>query len=65
MGGFFGGFITALIALVIRFINNKIYTPEDVDRVLGLTVFASIPEVEENTTVSKADGDKSAESKGV
>lgn len=65
MGGFFGGFITAMIVLVIRFINNKIYTPEDVDRVLGLTVFASIPEVVENTTVSKNADDKSAETKGV
>lgn len=65
MGGFLGGFITAAIVLIIRFINNKIYTPEDVDRVLGLTVFASIPEVVENTTVSKNADDKSSESKGV
>ena len=65
MGGFLGGFITAAIVLIIRFINNKIYTPEDVDRVLGLTVFASIPEVVENTTVSKNADHKSSESKGV
>ena len=65
MGGFLGGFITAAIVLLIRFINNKIFTPEDVDRVLGLTVFSSIPEVVENTAVAKSDDKAASESKGV
>ena len=60
MGGFLGAFVTAAIILVIRFVNNKIYTPEDVERILGLTVFASIPEVNENTTVAKANDEASA-----
>ena len=54
MGGFLGAFAAAAIILVVRFINNKIYTPDDVERVLGLTVFASIPRVDENTSVSKS-----------
>jgi len=54
MGGFLGAFLSAAICIAIRFINNKIYTPDDVQRVLGLTVFASIPEVESNTTVSQS-----------
>lgn len=59
MGGSLGAFVTAAIILVIRFINNKIYTPEDAERILGLTVFASIPEVNENTTVAKANEEAS------
>ena len=53
MGGFLGGFFAAAIAILIRFINNRIYTPEDAEKALGLTVFAAIPEVSDNTTSSK------------
>ncbi len=58
MGGFLGAFITAAICLLIRFINNKIYTPEDAEKALGLTVFASIPLVSENTTDSQPAAEK-------
>jgi len=52
MGGFIGAFITIAIIIVVRFIKNKIYTAEDAQRALGLTVLASIPDIEDNTTVS-------------
>ena len=50
MGGFAGAFIVAAWVIVVRLINNKIYTPDDVERALGLTVFASIPDVAEGTS---------------
>ncbi len=51
MGGFLGAFAAAALVVLIRFINNKIYSSDDVERVLGLTVLSSIPEITDNTTV--------------
>lgn len=54
MGGFLGAFAVAVLCILIRFINNKIYNADDIQRILGLTVFATVPHVEENTSVSQA-----------
>ena len=44
------------------FINNKIYTPPDAEKALGLTVFSSVPLVEnEQTNDEKKASDKKAE----
>ncbi len=50
LGGFMGGFLSCAWFVLIRFINNRIYTSEDVEKTLGLTVFSSIPFVETTQT---------------
>ncbi len=47
MGGFAGAFIVAALVILLRLINSNIYNADDVERSLGLIVFASIPYVEE------------------
>ena len=64
MGGFLGAFLASALVLLIRLINNKIYTAEDVERVLGAAVLASIPVINENTTTApQNENENSAESK--
>ena len=46
MGGFAGMFIVAAYVIAVKLLNNKIYTSEDVEKELGLTVFTSIPYIE-------------------
>lgn len=46
LGGFMGGFLSCAWFVLARFINNRIYTAEDAEKSLGLTVFSSIPLVE-------------------
>ena len=43
LGGFLGGILAAGFYLAMWFINNKINTPDDAEKSLGLTVFSSIP----------------------
>ena len=43
LGAFAGAFIVAAWVVIKRLINNKIYIAEDVEKALGLTVFASVP----------------------
>lgn len=52
MGGFLGGVLATAFFILMWFINNRIYTPEDAQKALGLTVFASVPFIEsqDNTT---------------
>ena len=47
MGGFAGAFIVAALVILLRLVNSNIYNADDVERSLGLIVFASIPYVEE------------------
>lgn len=62
LGGFLGGILAVGFYLVMWFINNKIYTPADAEKALGLTIFSSIPFVEnEQTNDEKKEGDKKAE----
>ena len=56
LGGFLGGILAVAFYLLKWFINSKIYTPVDVEKVLGLTVFASVPLVESEKDESKDDG---------
>ncbi len=62
MGGFAGAFIVAALVILLRLINSNIYNADDVEKSLGLIVFASIPYVEEKdaTKISakKASGKK-------
>lgn len=60
LGGFLGGILAAGFCLVLWFVNNKIYTPADAEKALGLTVFSSIPLVEDEEAEKKA-SDKKAE----
>ena len=41
MGAFLGAFLAAAILILLWFINNKIHSPADAERALGLTVFSS------------------------
>lgn len=50
MGAFAGAFIVAAAVILLRLINSRIYTADDVERSLGLIVFASVPYVEERDT---------------
>ncbi len=62
LGGFLGGILAAGFYLAMWFINNKIYTPTDAEKALGLTVFSSVPLVEnEQTNDEKKASDKKAE----
>lgn len=65
LGGFAGAFITAVISVLISMFNRKITTQEDAERLLGLTVFSSIPysvnsesEAEKNKDESRKKEDK-------
>ncbi len=60
LGGFMGGFLSCAWLVLARFINSRIYTSEDAEKTLGLTVFSSIPFVEAQQTEDeeKAKGDK-------
>lgn len=60
MGGFLGGLAAAAFFIIMWFINNKIYTPADAEKALGLTVFSSIPLVEESTLAAESKDTKSA-----
>ena len=55
LGGFLGGILAVAFYLAMWFINNKIHTPADAEKALGLTVFSSVPFVEsdENTSNNK------------
>lgn len=43
LGGMVGAFLTAAVCFLISMFNKKITTQEDAERLLGLTVFSSIP----------------------
>ncbi len=60
LGGFLGAVMSSAWFILVRFVNNKIYTAEDAERALGLTVFSSIPLVVSEEDASK----KSASKKG-
>lgn len=55
LGGFMGAFLSCAWFILVRFINNKIYTPDDAEKALGLTVFSAIPLVE---SPEESDGGK-------
>ncbi|MBQ8588751.1 MAG: hypothetical protein IJ454_05090 [Clostridia bacterium] len=62
LGGFLGAVMSSAWFILVRFVNNKIYTPEDAERALGLTVFSSIPlVVSEDIEIKKAAAKKSKE----
>ncbi len=46
LGGFLGGVLAVAFYLAMWFINNRIHTPADAEKALGLTVFSSVPFVE-------------------
>lgn len=46
-GAFAGMFAVAAYIILMKLVNNKIYTQEDVEQMLGLSVFSSIPYIEE------------------
>lgn len=50
LGAFFGAFAVSAVVVLIRFIKNKIYTVEDAERGLELTVLSAIPKIDDNTT---------------
>ncbi len=60
LGGFLGAFLAIAVAIIMWFVRNKIHTPSDVERSLGLIVFSSIPlvESEENEGNDKNTKDK-------
>jgi len=64
IGAFFGMFAVAAILVFMKLVNNKIYTQEDVEHMLGISVFSSIPYVEVNTdkkrkrSIAAKEGDK-------
>lgn len=43
LGGFAGAFLMAAVSVLISIFNRKITTQDDAERLLGLTVFSSIP----------------------
>jgi len=59
VGGFLGMFAVAVILIFMKLINNKIYTQEDVEHMLGLSVFSTIPYIEENADKKKKKSIKS------
>ncbi len=65
LGGFLGGVLAAAYYVIKWFINNKIHTPADVEKVLGLTVFASVPlaESEKDETGDAGKNTKAKEGK--
>ncbi len=60
MGGFLGAVAASALFIVLWFVNNRIYTPVDAEKALGLTVFSSIPLVESEEAVQKKESDKKA-----
>jgi capsular polysaccharide biosynthesis protein len=59
MGGFVGAFLAAAFYILMWFVNNRIITPSDAERALGLTLFSSIPLAErEPVEDGKAKSDK-------
>lgn len=61
MGAFFGMCAVAAILVFMKLINNKIYTQEDVEQMLGLSVFSTIPYIEENVDKKRRKSDISGE----
>ena len=62
LGGFMGAFVSAGWFILMRFINNRIYTPEDAEKAVGFPVFSAIPFVvstqPEEAETAKKKGDK-------
>ena len=61
MGGFFGMIAVAAILVFMKLMNNKIYTQDDVEHMLGISVFSAIPYVGENAGKKKKHIKTSAE----
>lgn len=65
VGAFFGMFAVSAYIILLKLLNTKIYTQEDVEQMLGLSVFSSIPYIDEdgekkkNTKVASEKGGKS------
>lgn len=55
LGAFAGIFVVAAFEVLKKIINNKLYTPEDIEQALGLSVFAAIPYVDEEEIAKKGD----------
>ena len=53
LGAFIGAFAVAAYEILKKVINNKIYTPEDIEHMLGLSVFAAVPYIDEEGTAKK------------
>ena len=53
LGAFIGAFAVAAYEILKKVINNKIYTPEDIEHMLGLSVFAAVPYIYEEGTAKK------------
>ena len=61
IGGFCGMFAVAAILVLMKIINNKMYTQEDIEHMLGISVFSSIPYVDENADKKRKKNDDSKE----
>lgn len=52
-GAFAGMFAVSAYLILMKLINNKIYTQEDVEQMLGLSVFSAIPYADEEEALKK------------
>ena len=64
MGAFAGMFAVAAYLVLMKLVNNKIYTQEDVEQMLGLSVFSSIPYIDEEEALKKKSKKASKAEKG-
>lgn len=69
LGAIFGALVVAAFEIVKMLLNNRIYTPDDVENQFGLSVFASIPYIGEDDglkrrTRKKAHSDNAGEEVG-
>ena len=53
MGGIAGAFLVVAFLLVQKLTNNKIYTVEDVENNLSLTLLAAIPDSSDDSALKR------------
>lgn len=66
VGAFAGAFAVGAAAIFLKIINNKIYTAEDAENTLGISVLGTIPYIEEDEAPQqKKDNSESKKKDGV